>query len=236
MAKPIPPSRVVLPSGAGRAHRPSLRPVAGFAFDASLREGIAGNLAGLERRALELPSLRHAAVALVLVGAGDGSPAALLLTRRTSRLARHSGQYALPGGRLDQGEDAPGAALRELREELGLTLERDEVLGALDDLPTRSGFRITPVVVWEGRGRALRPSASEVDCVYRIPLAELDESVPRFDHLPGCEHPVLSLPLPTLGHDLYAPTAAVVYQFRELALRGRPTRVSQYEAPLFAWR
>src|SRR3954470_3629580 len=77
-----------------------------------------------------------------MIGVAGG--AALLLCRRASRLSRHAGQWALPGGRIDDGETALGAALRELEEELGLRLGPDSVVGWLDDYPTRSGYVITP--------------------------------------------------------------------------------------------
>ena len=72
----------------------------------------------------------------------------MLLTRRAAGLRAHRGQWALPGGRCDEGETPVEAALRELHEELGLELGPDDVLGLLDDYPTRSGYLITPVVVW----------------------------------------------------------------------------------------
>ena len=90
---------------------------------------------------------RPAAVALVLLPDDEGR-ACFVLTRRAARLSAHAGQWALPGGRLDPGETAEEAARRELHEEVGLDLGPDAVLGALDDYPTRSGFVITPVVLW----------------------------------------------------------------------------------------
>jgi 8-oxo-dGTP pyrophosphatase MutT (NUDIX family) len=201
--------------------------------DDVLRERIRSNLAGFQREPHAGPPLRAAAVALALVPGDDGAPC-FVLTRRASRLRAHGGQWALPGGRLDPGESPEDAALRELAEEVGLDADPSSVLGRLDDYPTRSGFVITPVVVWSG-SRELEPNPQEVAAVYRVALAELDRpDVPRLRAIPESDRPVISIPL--LGTFIHAPTAAVLYQLREVAVWGRPTRVSQYEQPVFAWR
>ena len=208
-----------------------------FRFGPDLREAIARNLAGFSLRRIEDDRLRQAAVALVVVAAEAGDHACLLLTLRPRTIKRHSGQYALPGGRLDPGETPQQAALRELEEELGLVLDGGRVLGCLDDYPTRSGFRITPVVAWGKTGKALRPDPDEVAKVFRIPLDELVRpEIPHLHDVPDGEQPVLSAPIPTLGGHVYAPTAAILYQFREVALEGRATRVSHFGQPRFAWR
>ena len=179
------------------------------------------------------PDLRHAAVAITVVEQPDGD-AAFLLTRRAATLRAHSGQWALPGGRLDAGETSTTAALRELHEEVGLELTTSAVLGLLDDYATRSGFVITPVIVWAGRLDAeLRPHEPEVAELYVVPLPAIDVE-PRFHEIPESDAPVIQLPL--FGRFVHAPTAAVLYQFRELALHGRTTRVAHYEQPVFAWR
>jgi 8-oxo-dGTP pyrophosphatase MutT (NUDIX family) len=168
-----------------------------------------------------------------MVGVAGG--AAFLLCRRASRLSRHAGQWALPGGRVDDGETALDAALRELDEELGLRLDPDSVVGWLDDYPTRSGYVITPVVLWGGEDPHLDPAAAEVLAVYRIGLHALRDSEPRFISIPESDRPVLQLPL---GNDLiHAPTAAVLFQLRQVGLLGRfGERVDHLEQPVFAWR
>jgi len=203
-------------------------------FDESLRLRIGNNLAGFERRVHSDPELRPAAVALVITANANGD-ACFLITRRAARLRNHSGQFALPGGRLDQGETIIQAALRETHEEVGLRLTPDDVLGQLDDFPTRSGFRMSPVVAWAEPGQRLRPNPAEVEKLHVVPLAELEKpEVPVLREIPESDRPVLSVPiLDTLVH---SPTAAILYQLREVALAGRDTRVDHFEQPVFAWK
>ena len=109
------------------------------------------------------------------------------------------------------------------------------VLGRLDDFVTRSGFVMSPVVVWAGPAETLTPNLAEVASVHRIPVDEfLRADAPMLEVLPEHAHPVLRMPV---GESwIAAPTAAILYQFRELCLLGRPTRVAHFEQPLFAWR
>jgi 8-oxo-dGTP pyrophosphatase MutT (NUDIX family) len=192
------------------------------------------NLSAFERQALPDDGRRRAAVAQVLLYDEEGR-ACFLITRRAATLRKHTGQWALPGGRLDAGETAERAALRELQEEVGLVLEEGRVLGALDDYGTRSGFIITPVVVWGGLVGELTPNPSEVAKIFRVPLDDLEgPDVPRLITIPESDRPVIQLPL--LGTLIHAPTAAVVYQMREVVVHGRPTRVNHFEQPVWAWR
>jgi 8-oxo-dGTP pyrophosphatase MutT (NUDIX family) len=169
-----------------------------------------------------------------MVGVSGG--AAFVLCRRPSKMRAHPGQWALPGGRIDAGESTVDAARRETWEELGVDGADVEVLGLLDDYPTRSGFVITPVVLWARADLELRPSAAEVAHAYRIGLAELCRAdSPRFVAIPESDRPVVQVPL---GRDLiHAPTGAVLLQFRCVALDGNAgTRVDELEQPVFAWR
>ena len=181
------------------------------------------------------PALKRAAVAIALVeanAADDGT--ALLLTRRASGLRSHGGQWALPGGRCDEGETPVQAALRELHEELGLKLGSDHVLGLLDDYPTRSGYLITPVVLWSQKDAVITPSPDEVASVHRIALKDI-ERTEAFDFtlIPESKRRVIRFRL--AGQLIHAPTAALIYQFREV-LAGRDTRVAELEQPVFAWK
>src|ERR1700709_1251033 len=138
-------------------------------FNDATRQNIAGRCAAFTRlEPRELSGLKRAAVAIALVDAGDGSGGtALLLTLRTSGLRAHSNQWALPGGRCDAGETPVAAALRQLHEELGSQLGAEDVLGQLDDYPTRSGYLITPVVAWAADPAEPVPNPAEVASVHR---------------------------------------------------------------------
>jgi 8-oxo-dGTP pyrophosphatase MutT (NUDIX family) len=203
-------------------------------FTGEVRARARTHLAGFERRAHPSGGRRPAAVALVLLPDDEGR-ACFVLTRRADRLRAHARQWALPGGRIDPGETAEGAALRELSEEVGLTLDASAVLGVLDDYPTRSGFVITPVVVWgEGAG-TLTPNPDEVKHVYQVPLDDLERpEVPILVTIPESDRPVIQLPI--LSALIHAPTAAVIYQMREVVVHGRPTRVDHFEQPVWAWK
>jgi 8-oxo-dGTP pyrophosphatase MutT (NUDIX family) len=203
-------------------------------FDDGLRARAHGHLAAFDRRAVRVDGRRPAAVAVVLLPDPEGR-ACFLLTRRAATLRTHTRQWALPGGRIEPGESATAAALRELREEVGLALDESAVLGLLDDYATRSGFVITPVVVWAGGEVALVADPAEVASIHHVPLDDLDHpDVPRLIAIPESERPVIQLPI--LGTLVHAPTAAVVYQLREVAMHGRSTRVHDLEQPVWAWR
>ena len=203
-------------------------------FDNALRDSVYKRLSGFSRVTQPLGDLRSAAVAVVLTC--DDGEGAVLLTRRAHSLRAHSGQWALPGGRLDSGERVETAALRELKEEVNLALPPTAVLGLLDDYITRSGYRITPVVVWAGSGlQGLSANPSEVASIHTAPFSDLVRD--DLDHFhandsEGTE--ILSLHLSL--DQIFAPTAAVLYQFREVVLMGRNTRVAHYDQPPFAWR
>ena len=206
------------------------------AFDDTTRRNIAELCAAFARApASDVGSgLKRAAVAIALTRADRENETALLLTRRAAGLRAHRAQWALPGGRCDAGETQIQGALRELREELGLDLADDAVLGLLDDYPTRSGYLITPVVVWADAGQAIKPNPQEVASVHRIALAAIErDDAFDFTAIPESERRVIRFHWE--DRLIHAPTAAMIYQFREV-LAGRNTRVVDLEQPVFAWK
>jgi len=210
------------------------RPIDSYHYDTVLRDHARTQLNSFTRAAQPLGALRAAAVAVVIIA--DNDEGSILLTRRASSLRAHSGQWALPGGRLDLGESAEDAALRELREEVNLELPKTSVLGLLDDYSTRSGYRITPVVVWADRDpQGLSPNPSEVASIHTAPFSELaKKGLAHFQPNTSEGTEILSVRLSL--DQIFAPTAAVLYQFREVVLMGKDTRVSHYDQPPFAWR
>ncbi len=207
-----------------------------FRFDDTLRKRIVGHLGRFDvQRRADAGGLKRAAVAVAVVEADVPGEAAFLLTKRTPRLRAHGGQWALPGGRVDAGETIEQTALREMHEELGVLASTDDILGTLDDYPTRSGYLIAPVVVWLSARVQVIPNPHEVAAAYRIKCSELFRpDSPEIVAIPESDRPIIRLPLPVAT--VNAPTAAVLYQFKEVALAGRDTRVEHYEQPVFAWR
>ncbi|MEA2886802.1 MAG: hypothetical protein QOD11_1162 [Bradyrhizobium sp.] len=205
-------------------------------FDQTTRQSIAERCAAFARlEPRDVAGLKRAAVAVALVQADDASGGtALLLTRRASGLRAHSSQWALPGGRCDAGETPVMGALRELHEELGLELGPHDVLGQLDDYPTRSGYLITPVVAWAADSSKLKPNPAEVRSVHRIALTDI-EQLEAFDFVTIPQSARRVIRFRHAGQLIHAPTAALIYQFREV-LAGRDTRVAELEQPVFAWK
>lgn len=195
------------------------------------REEVTERLRTLHPSVLDEHTHRKAAVVIAVVEE-DGRQG-IWLTKRQPTLRSHSGQWALPGGRVDDGETHRQAALRELAEEVGFFTDESAIIGRLDDYETRSGFVMSPYVVWAGTDPTYQVNADEVARLFHIPFDELDVD-PIFLQIPESDRPVIQLPL--LGRHIHAPTAAVLYQFREVVLRGRATRVGHLEQPVFAWK
>lgn len=210
-----------------------MQPLNHYRYTEDSRSLIENNILRFSDQRQELKDQSHAAVAVTIMD-HDGE-ASVIVTRRSPGLKEHSGQWAMPGGRVDEGESAMEAALRELHEEINLELANEHILGCLDDYITRSGYVITPVVVWAGvTEQALKPNPAEVASIHPFSFSELArKDSPNLERIPQSDRQVLSMNY--LDDVIYAPTAAMLYQFREVAIYGRDTRVLHYDQPLFAW-
>jgi len=166
---------------------------------------------------------------------GTAGGASVLLTRRGGHLSAHARQWAFPGGRIDAGETPLQAALREMHEEVGMQLSEADLLGRLDDYPTRSGYVMSPFVFWASSEHQPVANPDEVASVHRIGLHELlRQDSPRFIEIPESDRPVVQMPI---GGDLiHAPTGAILYQLRAVGLDGDAVRVDELEQPVFAWK
>ncbi|MCP3686788.1 MAG: CoA pyrophosphatase [Gammaproteobacteria bacterium] len=217
-------------------------------FDDQLRQKLIYNLGLFSASAIVDSEKKRAAVSFVITNCRQDANitqfgvekktaehAAFLLTTRSARLHHHAAQRAFPGGRIDADETPEQAALRELHEEVGINLGHEHIIGRLDDYATRSGYIITPIVLWAGCDPELIANPDEVDTIHVVPLGELlRKDAPILEVIPESKHPVLKMPL---GHDwVAAPTAAIAYQFLEVAICGRSTSVAHFEQPYFAWR
>jgi 8-oxo-dGTP pyrophosphatase MutT (NUDIX family) len=195
---------------------------------AAFREAAAARLSAFTPTTVgHQPGFRRAAV-VVCVVEHAGAPSVIVIKRAYQ--GRNAGQWGLPGGRLDDGETPVLAALRELHEEIGLNVDAGDVLGRLDDFPAASGFAITPIVVAAADPGAVRRNPAEVHSVHYVALDRLAApDVARWvPQLNGGQ--LLQM---RLRHDMvvHAPTGAMLWQFREVVLLGRATRVAEFLQP-----
>lgn len=195
--------------------------------NSAVAERIRANLAGFTR----IVATGGRAAAVVICVVDDPDEPHVLLIRRAYR-GMNSGQWAFPGGKIEPGERAVAAGLREVREEIGLDLAESDVLGVLDDFVTDSGFVMTPFVALAAAPARLRPNPDEVHSVHQVTLERLvGEDLPGWTTTSAGVR-LLNMPLRE-RMTVHAPTGAILYQFREVALLGRPTRVRDLLQPEF---
>jgi len=205
-----------------------------LSFRPSLRRQVQSNLDSHPQINGKDQSLRKASVGIIIVESQEGK-AGFILTRRSRGLRNHSHQYALPGGRIDPGETREETVLREVREEIGISVSSNEILGCLDEYETRSGFSITPIVLWVEDLSTMVPEPDEVDEILIIDLEELFRSdSPRWVDIDESDKQVLQLPIK--NRLIHAPTAALLYQFKEVGIVGNLLRTDHVEEPVWAWK
>ena len=212
----------------------NLEGIPDLSFRANLRQRVQNNLDSHPQINGEDQSLRKASVGIIIVESQEGK-AGFILTRRSKGLRNHSYQYALPGGRIDPGETREETVLREVREEIGISVSSNEILGCLDEYETRSGFSITPVVLWVEDLTTMVPEPNEVDEILIIDLEELFRNdSPRWVDIDESEKQVLQFPIK--NRLIHAPTAALLYQFKEVGIAGNLLRTDHVEEPIWAWK
>ena len=137
---------------------------------ALLRRRVVGDPSSELIELLRAPN-RRAAVLIGLVPRADGLK--LLFTERARHLPHHPGQICFPGGRIEAGEDAARAAMREADEEVGLAAHQVEIVGELDPELTGTGFLVTPVVGFLTPDFEPRPDPAEVASAFEVPFEHL---------------------------------------------------------------
>ena len=128
----------------------------------ALEPPLIGDLSELRAQA-EVP-------AAVLIAVIDRPAPGLILTVRREHLRTHAGQIAFPGGRIDPGEDAITAALREAHEEVLVPTDQVDVIGEIEPYRTVTGYVVTPVLGVLPPDLALEPHEHEVADVFEAPL------------------------------------------------------------------
>lgn len=132
-----------------------------------------------EGHGVELPGLRTDAAfanpdevrpAAVMIAVTDRRDPGVILTQRPQGMRQHAGQVAFPGGKLDPGEDALTAALRETHEELGINPSHISVIGATDRFVTGTGYDITPILGLMPPDLPIIPNPAEVSEWFEVPL------------------------------------------------------------------
>lgn len=145
---------------------------------ARIRQALAEVL--LERQEARIPFDRARPASVLIPLVERGGETHVWLIRRTETMSSHRGQVAFPGGKRDpEDRDSMVTAVREVHEELGFAPESIDILGRLDDVPTTTGFVITPYVGWLAHDVAPQPNPAEIARAFCVPLASFVFERPR---------------------------------------------------------
>ncbi|WP_379549482.1 CoA pyrophosphatase [Qipengyuania sp. DGS5-3] len=159
------------------------------------------------------------AEAAVLIAVTDQANPGVILTQRPTTMRDHPGQVAFPGGKLDAGEDAVAAALREAEEELALDRRHVQLVGITDQYQTGTGFNITPVLGVIPPDLPLVAEAREVESWFEAPLSLLMDPrnwTKHSVHWRGADRQYLEMDYQ--GYRIWGVTAAILFNLsRRLA-------------------
>lgn len=163
---------------------------------------------------------------LVPVLLADSGPE-LLFTVRSSRLRRHPGQIAFPGGHVEAGETLLEAALRETHEEVGLQVREQDVLGRLDSQPSPTGTCATPFIALVDWPQQLKLQDLEVDSTFTVPLSALHGIEPssRLVHQPTFSRLLYSYDWQ--GRQIWGLTGNVLHEFLTVLRQAEPQPVTR---------
>ena len=161
-------------------------------------------------------SLKVSAVLIPIVD--HGNDLSVLLTKRSSNLSSHGGQISFPGGRSDEIDDhAMATALREAQEEINLPPENVEVVGALEDYETVTGYNVSPVVGFVNPDFEIIPQQTEVEEVFEVPLDFiLDEKNHKIESVMWKGVKRKYYVFPHDQHKIWGATAAMLVRFANL--------------------
>ncbi len=155
--------------------------------------------------------VEHFRPAAVLIAMTEREEPGMLLLHRPSNMRAHPGQIAFPGGKIDPGESAEEAALREAWEELGIKPEQVQIVGKGDVYRAHSGFEITPVIATVPADIEIVPNPTEVAQWFEAPVAHMlhgDNHLERWVEWEGGMRPYYEIPWQE--HNTWGVTAAII--------------------------
>ncbi len=165
-------------------------------------------------------NLRSAAVMIALVERNH--ELFVLLTKRAEHLNHHPGQISFPGGKVEPFDlDVNAAAIREMQEEIGVSMQTTHLLGQLASLPTISGYLVTPVVGFVAENYKAKLDHNEVESLFEIPLAHFMQPnaiTQQSINIKGHEYPIYACTYK--NHFIWGVTALILFAFNKQLNQG----------------